>query len=319
MEDIEKYCVALISKSKEAALMSLEIINKPTIKYRTEGFCFFICNAWELLLKAKIVKDKGSIDSINVSTKDGKTRTISLNDAVKTLFTSTDNKYLLCLRHVIAIRNRATHLILSSDDVKYAPLFQNCIQLYFEFLNKSFHEYSFKDFNPYITLAIGNTTPNMTEDYLSINEDVKAIIEDEEHDESFITLKHRLYITKKPDEADMKVMITKDADKKAIILNLPKDYNITHPYNSKKAIEAIKDLLKTNGLDPQLFNSFSFKMACRNLKIRDNEKYCHKITLYKNPMYQYSLSAIEFISSEFINNKSVFEECKSRTNKQKNR
>lgn len=86
---------------------------------------------------------------------------------------------------------------------------------------------------------------------------------------------------------------------------------------SKKAIQEIKDILKNNGLDPQLFNSFSFKMACRNLNIRDKEKYCHKITLYKNPMYQYSLSAIEFISNEFINNKSVFEECKSRTNKQK--
>lgn len=157
----------------------------------------------------------------------------------------------------------------------------------------------------------------MTEDYLSINEDIKGIVENEEHDESFITLKHRLYLTKKPDEADMKIMITKDADKTAIILNSPKDYNITHPYNSKKAIQEIKDILKNNGLDPQLFNSFSFKMACRNLNIRDKEKYCHKITLYKNPMYQYSLSAIEFISSEFINNKSVFEECKSRTNKQK--
>lgn len=118
MEEIEKDCEALISKSKEAALVALEIINKPTIKYSTEGFCFFICNAWELLLKAKIIKDKGSIESINVSTKDGKTRTISLNDTVKTLFTSTENKYLLCLRHVIAIRNRATHLILSTDDVK---------------------------------------------------------------------------------------------------------------------------------------------------------------------------------------------------------
>ena len=64
---------------------------------------------------------------------------------------------------------------------------------------------------------------------------------------------------------------------------------------------------------------FKKTIACRNLNIRDKEKYCHKITLYKNPMYQYSLSAIEFISSEFINNKSVFEECKSRTNKQKNR
>ena len=51
-EDLNKYINALLNKSEEAYLMSIEIINKPTINYRTEGFCFFICNAWELLLKA---------------------------------------------------------------------------------------------------------------------------------------------------------------------------------------------------------------------------------------------------------------------------
>lgn len=45
----------LLNKSEEAFLMAIEIYNKPTINYRLEGFTFFICNAWELLLKAKIL------------------------------------------------------------------------------------------------------------------------------------------------------------------------------------------------------------------------------------------------------------------------
>ena len=40
----------LLDKSEEAFLMAIEIYNKPTISYRLEGFAFFICNAWELLL-----------------------------------------------------------------------------------------------------------------------------------------------------------------------------------------------------------------------------------------------------------------------------
>lgn len=36
--------------------MGLEIYNKPTIKYRIEGFSFFIVNAWELMLKAALLK-----------------------------------------------------------------------------------------------------------------------------------------------------------------------------------------------------------------------------------------------------------------------
>lgn len=47
----------MLDKSEEAFLMAIEIYNKPTIKYRLEGFAFFICNAWELLLKAKILNE----------------------------------------------------------------------------------------------------------------------------------------------------------------------------------------------------------------------------------------------------------------------
>lgn len=39
-EELNKYINALLNKSEEAYLMSIEIINKPTINYRTEGFCF---------------------------------------------------------------------------------------------------------------------------------------------------------------------------------------------------------------------------------------------------------------------------------------
>ena len=53
MENLSK---RLVDKSVEAFIMGLEIYNKPTIKYRIEGFSFFICNAWELMLKAHIIK-----------------------------------------------------------------------------------------------------------------------------------------------------------------------------------------------------------------------------------------------------------------------
>ena len=49
----------LLDKSKEAFVMAIEIYNKPTIKYRLEGFSFFICNAWELMLKAHIINKYG--------------------------------------------------------------------------------------------------------------------------------------------------------------------------------------------------------------------------------------------------------------------
>ena len=53
----------LIDKSKEAFMMAIEVYNKPSIKYRVEGFSFFICNAWELMLKAHMINKFGN-DSI---------------------------------------------------------------------------------------------------------------------------------------------------------------------------------------------------------------------------------------------------------------
>jgi hypothetical protein len=43
MEDLKK---RLIEKSIEAFIMGLEIYNKPTIKYRIEGFSFFITKTY---------------------------------------------------------------------------------------------------------------------------------------------------------------------------------------------------------------------------------------------------------------------------------
>ncbi len=75
----------LIEKSKEAFLMAIEIYNKPSIKYRVEGFSFFICNAWELMLKSHMINKFG--DS-SIYYKENKDRTITLENCVKKVFTN---------------------------------------------------------------------------------------------------------------------------------------------------------------------------------------------------------------------------------------
>ena len=75
----------LLEKSKEAFVMAIEIYNKPTIKYRVEGFSFFICNAWELMLKAHMINKFGE-DSIYY--KDNKERTITLENCLQKVITN---------------------------------------------------------------------------------------------------------------------------------------------------------------------------------------------------------------------------------------
>lgn len=151
-EEFNKYINALLNKSEEAYLMSIEIINKPTINYRTEGFCFFICNAWELLLKAYLINKAKDINVINY--KDDTNRTIGLDECVEKVFTSTTDKTKNNISFVRNIRNKATHLILPEYDFILSPAFQRCLTNYNKFFKKQFPEYNLNEkVTPYIALV----------------------------------------------------------------------------------------------------------------------------------------------------------------------
>ena len=85
MEDMIK---RLTEKSIEAFILGLEIYNKPTIKYRIEGFSFFIVNAWELMLKATLLKR-----GISIYFPDKPDRTLSVENVVKKIYTDEKHSY----------------------------------------------------------------------------------------------------------------------------------------------------------------------------------------------------------------------------------
>jgi len=65
----ERYKV-LLEKSVSAAISAIEVYNKPDFKYREETFSILMINAWELILKAKILKENSNdLKSIYVSGK----------------------------------------------------------------------------------------------------------------------------------------------------------------------------------------------------------------------------------------------------------
>src|SRR3954470_17826163 len=47
----------LVEKATHAAVAAIEVYNKPGFKYREETFAILMLNAWELLLKARILKE----------------------------------------------------------------------------------------------------------------------------------------------------------------------------------------------------------------------------------------------------------------------
>lgn len=134
----------LLNKSIEAFILGIEIYNKPTIKYRVEGFSFFICNAWELMLKAHILNSFGENE---LYYKDNPERTITLENCIKKIFTNDKDPLRKNLEKIVELRNTSTHFITQEYEMLYIPLFQSCI---FNFNDKMklFHNIDMTDHIP---------------------------------------------------------------------------------------------------------------------------------------------------------------------------
>ncbi len=299
-DDLKKYINALLNKSEEAYLMSIEIINKPTINYRTEGFCFFICNAWELLLKAYLINKAKDINAINF--KDDSNRTIGLDECVERVFTSTTDKTKTNISFIRNIRNKSTHLILPEFDFVLAPAFQRSLTNYNKFFKKQFPDYNLNEkVTPYIALV--NPGDNQDVSSLVLNP-ANLILFDKlknelDADENLVqTLK--LVSTKKEADADLKYTIVKDGGENAKIINVPKDIDKTHPYKTKEIINKISETIELTLGPNHGFTSNKFHDICKRKNIKTNQDYCYQFKYYNTNINMYSDLAIEYISQVYI-------------------
>ena len=299
-EQLNKYVNALLSKSEEAYLMSIEIINKPTINYRTEGFCFFICNAWELLLKAYLINKANDINVINY--KDGTNRTIGLDECVEKVFTSTTDKTKNNITLLRNIRNKATHLILPDFDYTLAPAFQRCLTNYNKFFKKQFPDYKLNDkITPYIALV--NPGDNQDVSSLILNPANLLLLEKVKQElgsDETLTQTLRLVSTKKESEADVKFTIVKDGGQPVQTINVPKDIEKTHPYATKQIIKKISETLELSLGPNHGFTSNKFQDICKRKNIKSNQDYCYSFPYSTTTIYKYSDLAIEYISEVYI-------------------
>lgn len=145
----------LLDNSLSAAISAIEIYNKPDFKYRNETFVILIINAWELLLKAKILKDnhnnkislyvKGS-DNEYITSRTGNYLTIEITkamSAVKLNSTLKEN-----IEHILEIRDTAIHFY-NKDTISYtifalgAATLQNYQKIIKQWFSRDLTAYNF--------------------------------------------------------------------------------------------------------------------------------------------------------------------------------
>ena len=299
-DELNNYVNALLNKSEEAYLMSIEIINKPTINYRTEGFCFFICNAWELLLKAYLINKAKDINVINY--KDDSSRTIGLDECVEKVFTSTTDKTKNNISFIRNIRNKATHLILPEYDYILSPAFQRCLTNYNKFFKKQFPNYNLNEkITPYIALVNPGNGKDISSLILNPNnllllEKVKKELDSDES----LGQTLRLVATKKESEADLKYTVVNYSEEKAKFISVPKDIDKTHPYTTNEVVKKVKETLELSLGPDHGFTSNKFQDICKRKGIKNNQDYCYQFQYSKNKIYKYSDITIEYVSQVYI-------------------
>lgn len=306
----------LIDKSIEAFILGLEIYNKPTIKYRVEGFSFFICNAWELLLKAHMVKCSGE-DSIYYP--DSPDRTFSLNRCIKEVFTNDKDPLRINLETIIDLRNTSTHFITEEYEQIYVPLFQSCV---INYSNKliDFFDIDVSTYVPQNFLTLSINIDEITENSIKAkypkqiaNKILKATKDinqlSTKHGPNFsISITHDLYLTKNKKHASAQFSLSKDAEDAVFILKDIRDPKETHKYTMSKCIDIINRWIKRDELNFQslskdkdkenTFNKYHFGLFVDFYNLKSEPKYCYVFDVHKQPSYTYSQATINLIYAE---------------------
>lgn len=146
---------SLLANSLDATLASIEIYNKPNFPHREQVFSILMINAWELLLKARILSLNGdSLTSIYVPQSDGSFKTnragnyltLEILGAVRQL--SLAPNVANNIRSLVEIRDTAIHYF-HDESITYliyilgTASLRNYQRLIQEWFSRSLNEYNF--------------------------------------------------------------------------------------------------------------------------------------------------------------------------------
>lgn len=307
----------LLDKAQEAFVLALEIYNRPSIRYRVEGFSFFICNAWELMLKARII-DVSGIEKIYY--KDNPGRTITLERCISLVFTNEKDPLRKNLSDIIHLRNTSTHFIVEEYEQIYCGLFQSCVNNFDEKMYE-YHGRNLSDVVPSHFLTLSMTADPATPDVIraKYSPDVaerflfdEAEIEQERLLQDNLrystVLVTELAIVKNPKNADFTVAYDSGSGKRIRTAKVFQDPRNTHPLSVGKVVENVNKQLKRRSVElkaagePKRFTTNDWALFMRFYDLKHNAEYgyCHKVG--NSETFTYSMKTVDFIVGEISKN-----------------
>ncbi len=301
---------ALRNNSKAAMLAAIEIYNKPQIEYRDECFLILLVNAWELLLKAILSKNKLSI--FYPKRRNDPYRTFSINDTLyktKEFFPSDIpfEPVALNVEMLITHRNNAIHFynqhglgvivygLAQTSIINYRDLMLQIFginianEMTLSLLPLSFGTYP--DPIEFLQRAKQDPPKNkaVAQFLRQLSQATKELEEKKLDTNRFLTVyKIKFNSVKKISSADIAVGIGKLSDEREpLVIEKRVDPNITHTLRRKDILIRIGE--KLNDIQ---FNSYTFDAIVWVYKIREEKTYCWQSDV--GGLTKYSTDVIAF-------------------------
>lgn len=300
----------LLGNSIEAMMAAVEVYNKPSIEYREECFVILLINAWELLLKAILSKNKKSI--YYPKKRREPYRTLSWYDALKAAekFFPKTIPSLPVRRNLELLgtyRDNATHfynerdfrVVLYSLAQTNITTFRDCIE---HFFGKRIEErFTWQllplgirpPIDPLTYLGgTGSETPTSgaVRQYLTELKEAVEEVEAANGDTGRLLTVYsvKLESVKKIERADVTVGVTAGSGSGGPLTILKtQDPNKTHPLRQKDVIQRLGTV---NGVK---INSRAFQAIIWKHDLRENSQYCWRAT--EGVLTRYSNEVITFV------------------------
>lgn len=274
----------------------------------------FLCNAWELMLKAYLIDARG-IESIYYPDNPG--RTIALEDCLKKIYTNEKSPLRVNMRELIRFRNTNTHFITDEYELFYGPFLQAAVTNYADQLEE-LHGDSVSEIMPENHLALAMRRGNVEPDVIRTKYDAataEELLKRKGHlsdaagssgnQQVAAVFETSLRLVKKEGDADLNVFVSRDADAGVAIVKDVKDAMSYYPYTPGVIVKKVNKRLRKEGVEISrggkvrpCFNMYDFGLFAtgHNMKGDARFSYDRSAEHEKNASYVYSPHTVEFIA-----------------------
>jgi len=319
----------LVEKSVEGYILALETINRLSIKYRVETFCYLICNAWELLLKAKILVDAGNDRNAiyRGKKKRGERReSLSLRECLDRVIPNKSDPERRNIECVADLRDEAVHLVLSGVPTDVLCLFQACVINYHRRLNEWFGVSLSDRVHVGMMSIVYDLEPHrgdMSDKRLrrELGREAAAFLTcycariKNEFDQLkrplqySVGIEYRLALTKNLNDADIVLSQGPAVGAAVQIVEVPKDSSKSHPNRQKEVIQKVKAAVP--GL---AINQHDIQCVNKAFGVRNRSEYFYQGRVKGSPA-QYSQAFVDWLIQQHQRDGEFFSKAKAKSKK----